>query len=383
MTTWLRKRGHAKDDDHASNDTKGRSFAEVLAQLATQRGILENVKDDTGESEGPAEPAAPFVDEAVTRHGFNLHASLTITADDDLGRERLCRYGLRPPFSLSRFRVLRDGRISYRVKKSSRRVSRCRIMTPASFLARLCALVPPPRYPLTRFHGVLAPRAKLRPRIVPKLPGSATRACASAASPLPDPREPRSQAGERPPPRDKTGPIIPAAVPVSATTLARRLDGADVPLPNVLSARHLARIGGGLLYAASSNVPWATLLARTFDIDVKACARCAGRLEVRAVVTDHDIARKIRRCLPDRGARSAGRRHGHRLRAGVRVTDREPRASYVLRLMLGHRFGTFGHRFGRLPPARPPTAALLPPPRSPYALPFLTLLGLTPRRHRC
>ena len=64
----------------------------------------------------------PFVDEAITRHGFNMHASLTITADDDLGRERLCRYGLRPPFSLSRFGLLRDGRISYRVKKSSRRV---------------------------------------------------------------------------------------------------------------------------------------------------------------------------------------------------------------------------------------------------------------------
>jgi len=75
-----------------------------------------------------------------------------------------------PPFSLAHFRVLSDGRISYRVKKSSRRASRCRIMTPASFLARLCALIPPPRYPLTRFHGVLAPRAKLWPRIVPKLP---------------------------------------------------------------------------------------------------------------------------------------------------------------------------------------------------------------------
>jgi hypothetical protein len=170
-------------------------------------------------------------------------------------------------------------------------------MTPASLLARLCALVPPPRYPLTRFHGILAPRAKLRSRIVPKLPGSATRACASASS-LPDPREPRGQAGERPPPRDKTGPIIPKAVPVSATTLARRLDGADVPIPNVLSARHLARIRGDLLYAASSNVPWATLLARTFDVDVKACARCAGRLEVRAVVTDHDIARKILEAIP-------------------------------------------------------------------------------------
>lgn len=47
-------------------------------------------------------------------------------------------------------------------------------------------------------------------------------------------------------------------------------------MPNVLSARHLSRIGGGLLFAASSNVPWATLLARTFDIDVKSCARCGG-----------------------------------------------------------------------------------------------------------
>jgi hypothetical protein len=298
VMTWLRKHGHAKEDDHASNDTPDRSFAEVLAQLATQRGTLENVKDDTGESEGPAEPAAPFVDEAVTRHGFNLHASLTIAADDDLGRERLCRYGLRPPFSLSRFRVLRDGRISYRVKKSSRRVSRCRIMAPVECIARLCALVPPPRYPLTRFHGVLAPRAKLRGRVVPKLPGSATRACASALSRLPEQREPRGQAGERPAPRDKTGPIIPAAVPVSATMLARGLHGADVPSSNVLSVRHLARIGGGLLFAATSNVPWATLLARTFDIDVKACHRCGGRLEVRAVVTDHAIARKILDAIP-------------------------------------------------------------------------------------
>jgi hypothetical protein len=72
----------------------------------------------------------------------------------------------------------------------------------------------------------------------------------------------------------------------------------SAPIPNVLSARHLARIGGGLLYAATSNVPWATLLARTFDVDVKACARCSGRLEVRAVVTDHDTARKILEAIP-------------------------------------------------------------------------------------
>jgi hypothetical protein len=54
VMTWLRKRGHAKDDEHASNDTPDRTFAEVLAQLAMQRGTVENVKDNTGESEGPS-----------------------------------------------------------------------------------------------------------------------------------------------------------------------------------------------------------------------------------------------------------------------------------------------------------------------------------------
>src|SRR5690606_24249381 len=72
----------------------------------------------------------------------------------------------------------------------------------------------------------------------------------------------------------------------------------DVPMPNVLSARHLDRIAGGLLYAATSSVPWATLIARTFDVDVKACARCGGRLEVRAVVTDLDLVRRILDAVP-------------------------------------------------------------------------------------
>lgn len=72
VMTWLRKRGYAKDDDHASNDTPDRTFAEVLAELATQRGTVENLKDDTGESDGPAEPAAPAQDEALTRHDFRF-----------------------------------------------------------------------------------------------------------------------------------------------------------------------------------------------------------------------------------------------------------------------------------------------------------------------
>ena len=41
------------------------------------------------------------------------------------------------------------------------------------FKERLAALVPRPRLHLVRFHGVLAPNAKLRALIVPRAPGSA------------------------------------------------------------------------------------------------------------------------------------------------------------------------------------------------------------------
>ncbi len=114
--------------------------------------------------------------------------------------------------------------------------------------------------PADEVHGVLAPRAKLRPRIVPKLPESVWPAGACTIKPASD--KPKHQPRERPPPRDRTDPVVPQGMPVFATALARRLDGADVPTPNVLSAKHLARIKGGLLFAATSRVPCATLLAR-------------------------------------------------------------------------------------------------------------------------
>ena len=78
VVKWLRKRGYATDDcDYASNDTPKRSFADLLAQVATQRGTVENIKDDAAENRNPAESAAPLLDEAITRHGFNLHAGIT------------------------------------------------------------------------------------------------------------------------------------------------------------------------------------------------------------------------------------------------------------------------------------------------------------------
>jgi hypothetical protein len=40
-------------------------------------------------------------------------------------------------------------------------------MSPLEFMQRLAALVPRPRLPLIRFHGVLAAHAKLRSEIIP------------------------------------------------------------------------------------------------------------------------------------------------------------------------------------------------------------------------
>jgi hypothetical protein len=61
---------------------------------------------------------------------------------------------------------------------------------------------------------------------------------------------------------------------------------------------HLAPALRGHLEAATSNVPWATPLARTFDVDPKSCADCGGRLDVRAVVTDPEVARRTVDAVP-------------------------------------------------------------------------------------
>jgi len=94
----------------------------------------------------------PMSTTAKRRHGSQSQKH------DDRGLKRLFRYCLRPPFSLDRLRLLPDGRYGYSVKKFGRRACCVRIMTPVECLARLCALVPPPYYPLTRYHGVIAPR---------------------------------------------------------------------------------------------------------------------------------------------------------------------------------------------------------------------------------
>jgi hypothetical protein len=100
--------------------------------------------------------------------GFSLHANVRFRGEDRQRLERLCRYGLRPPFALERLERSSTGHIAYRMKRPAPSGATHRIMTPLELLSALASLVPPPRTHLTRYHGVFAPNARDRSAVVPR-----------------------------------------------------------------------------------------------------------------------------------------------------------------------------------------------------------------------
>jgi hypothetical protein len=63
--------------------------------------------------------------------------------------------------------------------------------------------------------------------------------------------------------------------------------------PNVLAVRQWQRLYDGALLAITPYIDWATLMRRTFDVDVLRCSRCGSRLRVLAVITEPDPIRRI------------------------------------------------------------------------------------------
>ena len=61
----------------------------------------------------------------------------------------------------------RAGQVVLKLKTPYRDGTSQLVMSPLEFMQRLAALVPRPRLHLIRFHGVLAPHARLRAAIVP------------------------------------------------------------------------------------------------------------------------------------------------------------------------------------------------------------------------
>ena len=261
----------ARLDDSGATPLESEPLA-ACARIALARG---DVKAMTAELQDEGD--SPLVPEreggAVTEEGFNLEASVRIAAHDDFGREHVLRYCARPPLALGRLVALPNNRIGYRIKKLRNGRSKLRVMTPLELLARLAALVPPPRHPLVRFHGAFAPRSSWRRDVTPKPPPVAKPHAHREPAPPPPQSPPKS-------PRPRSSP--------SALVLPTELLA-----PNVLRVEHWNRLRSGALAATSPRIDWPTLMRRTFDVDVLECPKCAGRLRILAVVDDEPTAAEI------------------------------------------------------------------------------------------
>ena len=91
----------------------------------------------------------------MRKEGFSLHAGTGIHANDRLGLERLCRYGLRAALALGRLLEAPDGTVLYEMKRrfsDGRHVLR---FTPREFVLRLCASTQP--YRLIALEGYIYP----------------------------------------------------------------------------------------------------------------------------------------------------------------------------------------------------------------------------------
>ncbi len=95
-------------------------------------------------------------------YGFDVHAGVRVSADDRAGLERLARYVTRPPLSKRRLMRQEDGRYRIALKAPWRDGTTHLVLDGPELVGWLAALVPPPRFHLTRYFGAFAPRSKLR-----------------------------------------------------------------------------------------------------------------------------------------------------------------------------------------------------------------------------
>lgn len=165
----------------------------------------------------------------VNAHGFSLHAGVRCAMNQRKELEHLCRYITHPAIANERLTLNDAGQVVLTLKTPYRDGTTHIVMSPLEFMQRLAALIPRPRLNLIRFHGVLAPNAKLRAEIIPD--------------------------GKKSKPSDAND---------------------DAPHS-----------------AASVRISWARLLKRVFDIDIEQCPHCGGALKIIAAILEKAAITKI------------------------------------------------------------------------------------------
>src|SRR5690606_20656343 len=206
-------------------------MSSITYRLATGKragqkvATLRTLPGDAGPGDGDAGKAG----------GFSLHAGVAAQAHERDKLEKLCRYIARPAISEKRLSISPQGRVRYALKTPWRDGTTHVEFEPVEFIAKLAALVPPPRAHLTRFHGIFAPNATLRAQLTP------------------------SGRGRKPAPQVED---------------ATRAGDAGAPsAERTPDEKRRAKT-------------WAQRLKRVFGIDVTTCVHCGGAVKIVAAVED-------------------------------------------------------------------------------------------------
>jgi hypothetical protein len=213
--------------------------------------------------------------------GFSIHAGVTVHAADKDSRERLIRYCACPALSVERTSATRDGLIAYRLRHAQKGRATHRVMRPVDFLARIAALIPPPRHPLLRYFGVFGPHSSWRKLCVPTV-GDSTELTAGPPS-----HSTVSEAAQVDVAKAKVSPQHRFAASGSGgavvDTASQYVNQCEHDASPKLTAQTVLN---------PWRIDWATLLKRTYDFDVLSCP-CGGRLRAVELVTDAERAKEL------------------------------------------------------------------------------------------
>ena len=298
----LEKRGLASDDDPLATDDPLLATlmaASIRSRIATGqqagqpwRRIGDRV-EPVEPREASAEADARIPVRCVRQGGMSLHADVSVPARDRQRLERLCRYIVRPPLALERLEALPDGHLAYRLKTRWRDGTTHIVMERRELLERLAPLIPPPRAHQLRYHGLLAPCASGRDRVVPGVG--------------------KVKAPNERPARNETVAATPASVggagPHEQLAAHGGLGASKVTPDEGMNCGHRSGSsatesgGGGTPCRTAESpsktpprarrLPWSELLQRVFGISALRCSQCGKPMRVLAAITDPAVARRI------------------------------------------------------------------------------------------
>ena len=152
-------------------------------------------------------------------------------------------------------RVVSENRIAYSLKRRWKDGTTHVVLTGQVLIERLLALVPRPRRHLVTYHGVLAPAASLRSRVVPRVP-----------------TEEENGAGQD----DADASSADSQQPEEL----HKVDSARRQRARVPHRPAKRRVHGRRYYT------WAELLRRVYAVDVLTCPRCGGPRRLLAAIHD-------------------------------------------------------------------------------------------------